>query len=325
MVTGDGGVTWTPQTSGTPFNLYSVVFTDTNSGWAAGVGGTLLHTSNGGITWAPQSTGSTMVLADLAFVDATHGWALEGRADDGRSLLVTSDGGSTWQRISIGATDPQAWSLATAGGQLWIVGTDGMILSTVSGDTTAPTSAASGAVKGWYRKPAVVTFTASDTGSGVRTVLSRINVGPWVEGGRCVIPAPTNHSNDGEQTVSWKATDWAGNTQKQRTCLVRIDTRRPNTFAPHKSIVQSGRYVTLRYKVTDLLPCSGKATVTIYIKNLSGKTVQTLKLGSRTINRLSSYRFRCTLAKKTYRFCIYAVDSAGNKQNHVATNKLVVN
>jgi photosystem II stability/assembly factor-like uncharacterized protein len=48
--TTDGGLNWTLQSTGTPHNrLYSIFFTDANTGWAVGEHGIILRTTNGGI------------------------------------------------------------------------------------------------------------------------------------------------------------------------------------------------------------------------------------------------------------------------------------
>ena len=55
--TTDGGKTWAIQY--TPKILYepkSLYFIDTNTGWAAGNYGLMLHTTDGGNTWTEQST-----------------------------------------------------------------------------------------------------------------------------------------------------------------------------------------------------------------------------------------------------------------------------
>ena len=82
--------------------------------------------------------------------------------------------------------------------------------------------------------------------------------------------------------------------------------------------------MTLRYSVKDLKPTCGKATVTIRIKTLGGRTVKTLKPGLRGVNTSQRYRFRCGLARSTYRFWVYATDRAGNKQLIVGVNRLRV-
>jgi hypothetical protein len=46
--TTDGGITWSPQVSGTTLDLNSVCFIDSSSGTAVGDGGTIIHTTDGG-------------------------------------------------------------------------------------------------------------------------------------------------------------------------------------------------------------------------------------------------------------------------------------
>jgi hypothetical protein len=106
---------------------------------------------------------------------------------------------------------------------------------------------------------------------------------------------------------------------------VRIDTRSPRTKAPYRATVRRGRIATLKYKVADPRPGSPTAGVTIRIKTLTGKTVKTLRFSGKSVNRLLSARFRCRLAKKTYRFFVYATDQAGNVQSTIGANRLVVN
>ena len=44
----DGGVSWSPQVSGTSVALEGVWFVDGLRGWAVGAGGRIIHTSKGG-------------------------------------------------------------------------------------------------------------------------------------------------------------------------------------------------------------------------------------------------------------------------------------
>lgn len=105
---------------------------------------------------------------------------------------------------------------------------------------------------------------------------------------------------------------------------IALDTHRPTTRALYKASVRRYGYVRLYFKVADSAPCAAKATVTIRIKTLGGVTRKTIELGKRYVNRLQSYRFRCTLAKRTYRYYVYATDAAGNTQRSVGRNYLVV-
>ena len=80
--------------------------------------------------------------------------------------------------------------------------------------------------------------------------------------------------------MGFRATDYAGNVETAKTTTVRIDTRRPTTVAPYRASVRRYRYVTLRYSVKDPKPTCGKATVTIRITTLGGRTVKTLRAGT---------------------------------------------
>jgi len=46
-----------------------VEFTDANTGWAVGLGGTILHTINGATTWTRQTSGTTQQLLGVEFLD----------------------------------------------------------------------------------------------------------------------------------------------------------------------------------------------------------------------------------------------------------------
>jgi hypothetical protein len=109
-----------------------------------------------------------------------------------------------------------------------------------------------------------------------------------------------------------------------KTYAVRIDTQRPTTKAPYAASVTRGRTAYLKYKVVDATPNAGWATVTIKIRNSHGHLVKSLNLGKKTVNKLLSTRFTCTLAKGTYKFSVYAKDAAGNSQSKVGSNKLTV-
>lgn len=49
LKTSDGGITWEAQASGTNYPLYSVCFTDVNTGYAVGSNGIIIKTTTGGI------------------------------------------------------------------------------------------------------------------------------------------------------------------------------------------------------------------------------------------------------------------------------------
>ncbi len=129
-------------------------------------------------------------------------------------------------------------------------------------------------------------------------------------------------SGDGAKTIEAEFRNDLGTTAKSAT--ISLDTVRPVTKAPYERRVRRDRYVRLYYKVTDAAPCAAKATVTIKIKTLGGRTKKTLSLGRRAVNKLQSCRFKCSLPKRTYRFYVYATDLAGNTQSVLGRNYLYV-
>ena len=80
--------------------MKSLSFVDANTGWAAGIGGTVLKTTDGGATWNPKvpsiSCGSVngggCNLSGISFVDANTGWVV----GDFGTLWKTTNGGDNW-------------------------------------------------------------------------------------------------------------------------------------------------------------------------------------------------------------------------------------
>ena len=85
---------WSPLTSGTTNNLFSVHFVNASEGWAVGFANTILHTTDGGGTWAPQTNQSGVTVSSylgVRFLDSNIGWA--GGASE---VVRTTDGGASW-------------------------------------------------------------------------------------------------------------------------------------------------------------------------------------------------------------------------------------
>ena len=119
--------------------------------------------------------------------------------------------------------------------------------------------------------------------------------------------------------------DALGRWEAPKSVTVRIDTRRPTTRAPSPASCVAGGTATLLYKVLDTRPCSGKAHVTIKIKDSSGDLVRKTILRSRPVGKLLKLSFPCSSAPRHVRFYVSAKDLAGNSSPRSATNKLTVN
>src|SRR5579862_6774868 len=153
--------------------LRSVFFRprQSQSGWAVGQWGTILHTENGGGSWQPQSSGALADLSSVTFATPQLGWAV-GRSG---TILHTENGGSSWQPQSSGTlADLSSVTFATPQSG-WAVGTLGTILHTENGGGSwQPQSS------GTYQELRSVTFATPQSGWAVgtlRTILHTENGG----------------------------------------------------------------------------------------------------------------------------------------------------
>ena len=85
---------WSPRDSGTKELLTCVSFVDEQSGWAAGHGGVIIHTTDGGQTWRIQreSSSENSPLFDIQFLSPSVGYACGAY----NTFLKSTDGGKTW-------------------------------------------------------------------------------------------------------------------------------------------------------------------------------------------------------------------------------------
>jgi photosystem II stability/assembly factor-like uncharacterized protein len=127
----NGGLAWTPQTSGTANHLTDVRFTSANNGFACGDNGTVVYTVNGGTSWLTHTTGSTR---NLLAIDAS-GSTIIASAVDG---AIVKYNGSVWSTIdykSIVKPDVRGVSMIDAN-NFFTCGGGGFINKTSDGGTT---------------------------------------------------------------------------------------------------------------------------------------------------------------------------------------------
>jgi C1A family cysteine protease len=186
-------------------------------------------------------------------------------------------------------------------------------------DLTAPTTTVSGIPAGWSPAAVKATFKATDTGgSGIGMTLFRIDSNPERQGTVATV------SLEGIHTLYFHSVDMAGNPESDNSATVKIDTHHPTTKALVAVSANHRATATLTYKVVDAAPNGGTATVTIKVKTLTGHVVKTYLLGTKNVDVTLSLRMLCALPRGTYRYWVYAKDSAGNAQSSAGYNKLVV-
>ncbi len=96
LISTDGGLTWSVQTSGTTANLYSVTFDGTANGWITGAGGTLLMTTDGGSNWTAINSGVSHDLYGFSKAGSTNSWVV------GSLSLLSSSNGTSYSENSSG-------------------------------------------------------------------------------------------------------------------------------------------------------------------------------------------------------------------------------
>ena len=237
----------------------------------------------------------------------------------------STDGGSTWTTgTSLTVSDEGIHTIAYRSADD-VGNVENAKTTTVKIDMTEPTTTQTGADSRWHNHDVTVTFAAQDAASGIQSTTYSTDGGvTWQTGTSLVVTASADHANDGANTILYRSTDGAGNLEASRSCEVRIDTSRPATVARKEATVRRGSFVTLTFRVNDLGPGRGTASVVISVRTLKGKSAGTHRLGTRRVNANLTYRFRCNLAKGTYRFFIHATDAAGNREGHTGYKRLVV-
>jgi hypothetical protein len=198
---------------------------------------------------------------------------------------------------------------------------------TITSDLTPPTTKVTGAGPAWHNRPVTLHFKASDNpgGTGVAYTEYSLDGGAtWTMGHSVTIPAPADHTNDGAHTILYRSADKVGNLEKTRSCTVNIDTRRPTPVAKWAGSAIRGARTALRFYIGDPRPGSPTATVTVRIVDSHDKLAKKIVLAAVKVDTYQNYIFTCWLPRGTYRFLVYATDAAGNRQTHVAANRLVV-
>ncbi len=105
------------------------------------------------------------------------------------------------------------------------------------------------------------------------------------------------------------------------TATTRLDTIGPTTSAPYPAACARGTFVSLRFSAHDNM--SPKVRISILIRR--GRTrIKSVVVGWRKTGKAFAYRFKCHLARGSYKFTVGARDLAGNRQSKTSTNSLTV-
>ena len=120
---------WVQQNSGTSSTLYSVTFTDINTGTAVGASGIIRRTTNGGINWFSQMSGTSSTLYSVHFINANTGTIV----GSGGIIRRTINGGVNWFPQTSGTSQTLKFVYFINANTGVIVGNNGIIRRTTNG------------------------------------------------------------------------------------------------------------------------------------------------------------------------------------------------
>jgi peptidoglycan/xylan/chitin deacetylase (PgdA/CDA1 family) len=185
--------------------------------------------------------------------------------------------------------------------------------------TPPPVTTVAGADDLWHADPVRLVFVAQDmSGTGIAATEFAVDGGAWRTGNELIVPAPRDHSWDGEHTVSYRSRDNAGVIEPDRTCVVRIDTTAPRSR--WLSCTPAIRYRTgpqrLRVRVDDV---TGLSTVKLRVLDVLGRTVALsgpyeLKNGAHALIWNGRSRSGKAVAPGTYAVQLELEDVVGNSR-----------
>jgi len=189
------------------------------------------------------------------------------------------------------------------------------------GDNVAPTTTATISPAAndddWNRYPVNVGRNATDDRSGVASISRSLSDGTTTYGPLVSANDSTNVriEDEGIWTVSFAATDEAGNTEVPKEVVVKLDRTKPTTTAPVASFGTSGitfdgySYVTLDWTGTDNLSGVSEFTLQRRINGRKFLTIATLPSTTTTQTMLLPHG-------KSFAFRVRAIDTAGNFGNY---------
>ncbi len=105
LKTTDGGTNWNVISDNLGYWLNAVYFTDTQTGFAVGDGGTILKSTDGGNNWTSLTLNGSVAsrqFMDVYFMDSNVGVAVGGWPDNDsiQTIIRTTDGGVNWSVVS---------------------------------------------------------------------------------------------------------------------------------------------------------------------------------------------------------------------------------
>ena len=258
--------------------------------------------------------------------DAGHGVLVNDIGPEGLALTAELGGAPEHGSVELGVDGSFVYTPSAA-----YVGTDQFTYRAVSGDwqsdsatvtitvrgLSGPALATAGVPAGWVKAAPTVELSATAPGGVAAIEYRRGDAAVWNS-----YDAPITVKTEGVSAYATRSRDVFGNASAG-SFTVRLDRQRPRPRASAAS-ARRGRTCTLRYSIADAVPGSPTASVRIAVRDARGRLKWSGRQYGRPVNKALTCKFRCMLARGTYRISVYATDQAGNPQAAVARNTLVV-
>lgn len=131
LKTSNGGINWVSQVIGANW-LWGIHFTDLQTGWTAGMNGSMYSTTNGGLNWDERISGTTYRLVSVVFPNSSTGYI----AGFNGIILKTTNSGTNWTPQQSTTTTYLYNVFFTDVNTGWATGWNGTVLHTTTGGVT---------------------------------------------------------------------------------------------------------------------------------------------------------------------------------------------
>ncbi|HEX4526832.1 MAG TPA: Ig-like domain-containing protein, partial [Gaiellaceae bacterium] len=194
---------------------------------------------------------------------------------------------------------------------------------TITIDSTPPT-VTDDADSAWHAGDVIVNLGAADAESGVASVQYKVDAGSFTTGTSVVVPAPSDGSNDGIHTITYRATNRAGVTSSNATTTVRIDHTPPSNVSldtPAPGAFLHGTLAGGDLAATAQDAASGVASTTFRLApagTLAANPCATFGM------QISAPFDTASVSDGHYDLWVAAVDTAGNGRCSVVPHDVVI-
>jgi hypothetical protein len=245
-----------------------------------------------------------------------------------------SEDGTTWSEWELFATS-KLWTVSSGDGQKIVyvqfkdaagnesaTAQDTIGLETVDPTTTHTHSPAPNA-NGWNNSDVSVTLNATDNGgSGVKQISYSVNGGEPIMVQQSSVQIPV--TDEGETTISYHATDNAGNAEAQQTFTVKIDKSAPDaTITSGPSGPTNDTTPTFSFGGSDNLTTSSSLLFS-YKVVANGVAPESVAWSEYSSSTSATFGDTTGLGEDSYTFYVKVKDQAGNEDASAAQRSLTM-